>query len=175
MKATKIINLTILLAGFGALATPRSYGQSEVHPDHFDSPSTEPFPQPKTKEGVAAHAERVHFVGNFKLPYSLRCAGKRLLPGRYAISLRSDGKTGRATLTQKGQTLEIAGLVRPPAEAHARNIILVECMGKAHRLAAIHVEEMELVFAVDPQLEPTSHDKPRRTEKLLLTRASAQK
>jgi hypothetical protein len=175
MKATMFTKLLIILAGFGALATPRSYAQSEVHPDHFDSPSTEPFPQPKTKEGVAVVAEKVHFVGNFKLPYSLRCAGTRLQPGRYTISLRSDGKTGRATLTQKGQTLELAGLVRLPAETHARNTILVECMGKAHRLAAIHVEEMELVFAVDPQLEPTSNDKPRRTENLLLTRASPQK
>jgi hypothetical protein len=107
----------------------------------------------------------VRFDGKVTLPYTLMCAGKKLLPGRYMVSLRSDGKTGRATLNQKGQTLEIAGAVRLPSDPHARNILLVECLGKAHRLSAIHVNEMELVFDWGPQVE---HDKERRTEKLLL-------
>lgn len=175
MKAAHVMRFLVVLAGFASLATPCCYGQSDAFPDQFDSPNAEPSPQPKTKEGDAAKTGKVRFDGQVTLPYSLRCAGKRLLPGRYTISLRSDGNTGWATLNQKGQSFEIAGAVRLPADPHARNILLVECLGKIHRLSAIHVKEMELVFDSDPQVEHTSDGKPRRTEKLLLTRTSSQK
>jgi hypothetical protein len=175
MKTPKIMKLLVILTGFAALAIPCCYGQSDAFPDQFDSPNTESFPPPKTKEGVGAKTVKVSFDGQVTFPYSLRCAGKRLLPGRYTSLLRSDGKTGWATLTRKGQTLEIAGVARLPANTPARNTLLVECTGKAHRLAAIHVEEMELVFAADPQLEHTSRGQPRRTESLLLARMSPQK
>ncbi len=114
----------------------------------------------------------MRFDGKFTLPYTVMCAGKKLLSGRYTVSLRSDGKTGRATLNQKGQTLEIAGTVRLPSYSHASNIPLVECLGKAHRLWAIHVNDMELVFDSAPQVKQTSDDKPRRTEKLLLIKTN---
>jgi len=164
-----------VLAGFAILATPRGYAQSEIVPDHFDSPNTEPFLQSKTNGDVGEAMSKVRFSGKVNLPYSVHCTGKRLLPGRYTISLRSDGKTGRATLTQKGRTLEVAGVVRLPANTRARNTVLVESVGKAHRLVAIHLEEMELVFAADPQLEHTSNGQARRTENLVLTRTSPQK
>ena len=173
MKAAQVMTLLFVLVGIATVATPRAYAQSEIDPDHFDSPNTEPFSQSKTKVDVDAVMGKVRFRGKVNLPYSLRCTGKRFLPGRYSISLRSDGKTGQATLTQTGQTFEIAGVVRQlRADTHARDTLLVERIGKAHRLAAIHVGEMELVFAADPQLDDTSNGKPRRTENLLLTRTS---
>jgi hypothetical protein len=175
MKTLRVIKLLVALAGFTALATPGCYGQSDVDPDHFDLPTIAPFPQPKSKEGNARKAEKVRFDGNVTLPYTLTCAGKRLLPGRYAFSLPSEGKTGRAILNQRGQITEIAGVVRRPADPHARNVLVVECSGKAHRLSAAHVKEMELVFDSGPQVEHPSDDKPRRTEELRLTRVSPQK
>jgi hypothetical protein len=148
---------------------------SEIDPDHFDSPNTEPLPQPKTKEGNPAEARRVRFDGKVTLPYSLMCAGRKLLRGRYTVSLRSDGKTGRATLNQKGKTLEIAGAVRLLSHPHASNILLVECVGKAHTLSAIHVNEMELLFDSDPRADQTSTLKPARIEKLPLLRTVSRK
>lgn len=174
MKAAKFISLLLGLAGFAALAIPGAYAQSEVNPDQFASPNTERFPQPNTKEVVAVVTEQTRFNGRFTLPCSLRCAGKKLLPGRYRISLRADGKAGRVTLTQKDQILEIAGVVRPPVGMHAGNIALVECIGKVHRLAAIRLEEMELVFDVDPLVNPMPQGKAKRTERLLLARTSPQ-
>jgi hypothetical protein len=175
VTGTHVWKLLLVLAGFAVLATPRGYAQSEIDPDHFDSPNTAPFLQSKTNVAVDAAMGKVRFSGKVNLPYSVRCTGKRLLPGHYTISLRSDGKTGRATLTQKGQTLEIAGVVRLPADTHGGNTVLVECIGKTHRLAAIHLEEMELVFAADTQVKHTSDTQPRRTENLLLTRTNPRK
>jgi hypothetical protein len=174
VTTAKVIKLLVIFAGFTALATPRCYSQSEIDPDHFDSPNTEPLPQPKSKEGNAAKAEKVRVDGKVTLPYTLVCAGKTLLPGRYTVSLRSDGKTGRAILNQKGQVMEIAGVVRLPADPHARSILMIECVGKAHRLSAVQVKEMKLVFDAGPKVEHPD-DKPRRTEKLLLTRMSPPK
>jgi hypothetical protein len=175
MKTAKIMRLLVALTGFAALAAPCCYGQADAFPDQFDSPNPEPFPQPRTKEGDAAKTGKVRFDGQVTLPYSVRCAGKRLPPGNYSLSISSDGKTGRATLNQKSQTIEIAGVVHMPADSRTRNALFVECIGKSHRLSAIHVKEMEIVFGSDSQVEPTSDGKPRRTEKLLLTSTSPQK
>jgi hypothetical protein len=173
MRTAKIIKLLVILTGFATLATPVCYGQSDVDPDHFGSPNEKPFTQPNAKEGDGAETGKVHFDGTVVLPYNLLCAGKRLPPGRYTVSLRSDGKIGRATLNQKGQSLEIVGGVRVPTHPHARNILLIECLGKIHKLSAIHVKKMELVFDSDPQVEHDSDGKLKRTETLLLTRTSS--
>jgi hypothetical protein len=175
MKTPKIIKLLLILAGFAALATPYSYCQSDAFPDQFDAPNTEPFSQPKTKEADAAKRGKMRFDGKVILPYTVMCAEKRLPPGRYTISLWSDGKTGRATLHQRSQSLEIASTVRTSADPNARNILLVECLGKAHRLSAIHGNEMELVFDSNPQAGRRSDGKPQRTEKLPLIRTNLQK
>ena len=41
----KVTALTLLMALGGSGA----YAQAEIDPDHFDSPNTEPFDQPKTQ------------------------------------------------------------------------------------------------------------------------------
>jgi hypothetical protein len=72
-------------------------------------------------------------------------------------------------LNQKSQTIEVAGVVRIPADNRARNTLFVECIGKTHRLSAIHVAELDLVFDPNRQAEPASHGKTRRIERLPLT------
>ena len=169
VKTVLVIRLLVVLTGFVAFATPRAYAQSEVDPDHFGSPSTEPIPQSKAKAGVAGEMGKVRFAGKVTLPYTVQCAGKRLPPRTYSLSLHSDGKTGRAMLNQQSQTIEIAGVVRIPVDNRARNELFVECIGKTHRLSAIHVAELDLVFDPNRQVEPGSNGKPRRIERLPLT------
>ena len=175
MKVTHVMRVLVVLTGFAALQAPRVYAQSEIDPDHCDSPNTEPFSQSKTKVDVGRAMQNVRFSGKVNLPYSVQCAGKTLPPGNYSLSISSDGKIGRATMNKKGQTFEIPGAVRLPGDSHSRSTVLVECIGKIHRLSAIHVKEMEVVFDSDPQVAHTSDAKPRRTEKLLLTLTSPQK
>ena len=168
MKAVQVIRILLILAGFAALATPGSYAQSEIDPDHFESPNTEPFPQPKTKAAKGTEMGRVFFSGEFRLPYSLQCAGKRLLAGNYSLALHSDGKIGWVTLNQKGRTTEIAGVVRLPADSRARNALFVERSGNTRRLSAIHVAELDLVLDPDQEGKRDSGGRPRRIEKLPL-------
>lgn len=176
MKTTLAIRLLVVLLGFAAAAAPRGYAQSEIDPDHFDSPNTEGFPQPKTKPDVGAETGKGRFRGQFTLPYSVRCAGKRLPRGNYSFSLRSDGKIGRATLNQKGQSMQVTGVVRAPADSREQNVLFVECRGNTRRLSAIHVAELDVVL--DPpgeQMESSSPGEPSRIEKLPLFLAGPQK
>jgi hypothetical protein len=171
MNVTSVIRIfagvAVLLVFGGAVA----HAQSEVDPDQFDSPNTEHFPQPKAKESVAVVTEQ-RFNGTFMLPYSLECAGRRLLAGRYSLSLRSDGKVGRVTLNQKNQSLEIAGVVKKQAHNPGPSALYVELSGNARRLLAIHLAELDLVFDPDQQ---SSGGRAARIEKLALLLVRPQK
>ena len=67
------------------LGPSRACAQAEIDPDHFDSANTEP---------VRQLVRVIRYDDTFSLPYSVRCNGKQLAPGKYSISLRSDGKVG---------------------------------------------------------------------------------
>ena len=60
MKSSVILKLPILLCCFGAflLFAPACKAQSEVDPDHFDSPNTEPLE--KVSPLVASKTNHVH-------------------------------------------------------------------------------------------------------------------
>ena len=101
----KVTALTLLMALGGAGA----YAQAEIDQDHFDSLNTEPFGQPKSQS--QEHATR--YDGNFSLPYAVQCSGRQLAPGKYSVSLRSDGKVGHEVLKSKSQSIEVTSVVHP--------------------------------------------------------------
>jgi hypothetical protein len=174
MNITSVIRI---FAGVAALLVVWSSGaraQSEVNPDQFDALNTEHFPQPKVKESAVVVTEQ-RFSGTFMLPYTLECAGKRLLAGHYSLSLRADGKTGRVTLNQKAQRIEIAGIVQKQARNPGPSALYVGLSGNARRLLAVHLAELDLVFDVDQQIRQSTGGKPARVEKLALLLAGPQK
>jgi hypothetical protein len=112
-----------VLGGFGS----RGRAQSETDPDHFDSPNTEPFK--KARPNVGTEAVTISYEGRFSLPYKVQCNGKGLAPGKYSVSLLSDGKVGQAILNPNGQAIPILGVVRRPTNKHQTDAILVEVDG----------------------------------------------
>jgi hypothetical protein len=175
VKAAHVMKILLVLAGFATFAIPRGFAQSEIDPDHFDSPNTEPFLQSKTKADVGAEIGKVRFSGKFNLPYSVQCAGKRLQPGNYLLALRSDGKTGWVTLNQKGQAIGISGLVHNQAHKPANHALIIEHDGKMRRLSVIQVAELELVLDPNRQIERSSRNRLRRIEKLPLVLVDGRK
>jgi hypothetical protein len=166
----KIISIMGILAGLSGLIAigPSSAGaQSEIDPDHFESPNVEPFERAKVNTRSEAMATR--YDGKFTLPYAVQCSGKSLPPGRYSVSLHSDGKIGQATLKQKGRAISIPGVVHKQAHKYGSDALVVELSRKTRRLSAIQVAELELVFEPQPPIESSSDKKPSRFEKLLLT------
>ena len=55
--------------GIFVLTSLGAYAQSEVDPDHFDSPNTEPIPQPKLTPTPPSSETR--YDGKFTLPYEV--------------------------------------------------------------------------------------------------------
>jgi hypothetical protein len=174
MNVTSVIRMFAGVAGLLFFWNSGARAQSEVNPDQFDALNTEHFPQPKVKESAVVVTEQ-RFSGTFMLPYTLECAGKRLLAGHYSFSLRSDGKTGRVTLNQKAQRIEIAGAVQKQARNPGPSALYVGLSGNARRLLAVHLAELDLVFDVDQQIRQSTGGKPARVEKLALLLAGPQK
>jgi hypothetical protein len=165
MKVGSIVGILAGLSGLIAIGAPCARAQSEVDPDHFESPNVEPFERAKIKTSREAMA--IRYGGKFTLPYPVQCSGKSLPPGRYSVSLHSDGKIGQATLQQGGQAIGIP-VVHKQARKYGINALIVELSGKTRRLSAIQVAELDLVFEPKPRTESSSDSKPRRFQKLLL-------
>jgi hypothetical protein len=165
----RVVAIYIGLLGSATLGAACAYAQSEIDPDHFDSPNTEPMPQPRT---AGSKVTEFRYDGTLSLPYSVLCNGKKLAPGKYAISVRFDGKVAHATFNQNGHAIEIAGVV--PTEAPKQHdkrdeVVVVENNKKEPALSVVRVAGFDFVF--DPKLRtdlPPDH-KTARAEKVLLT------
>ena len=152
------------LVGSGVLGTSSARAQSEIDPDHFDSPNTEPFPRPMANTQIGA----IRYDGEFTLPHKVHCNGVSLRPGKYSVSLHSNGKVGQATLNQKGHTTEIAQIIQTPA-AKQRNEVLVENNGEGWTLSVIRVSGFDFILDPKHSAGPSPNSKGARVEKVLLT------
>jgi hypothetical protein len=159
--------LANLAAGI-LLAAPSARAQFEINPDHFDSPNMVPFDQSKTKANFEGAVANVHYEGRFILPYSVRCNGKNLHPGKYSIFLRADGKVGQARLNRNDETMDIAGVVQKQARRAGSNALVVELNRGTRKLSEIQIAQLDLILS-------SSDSKPERTERLLLTESTHKK
>ena len=148
----KEILVAVFLGLLGSLLLGAScaYGQSEIDPDQFDSPNTEPMPQPGAADSKVT---ALRYDGTFSLPYGVLCNGKKLAAGKYSISFRFNGKVAQATISQKGHAIEIAGVI--PAEASKQHdnrdeVVIVENGKKEPVLSVVRVTGFDFVF--DPKL-----------------------
>ena len=149
--------------GIFVLTSLGAYAQSEVDPDHFDSPNTEPIPQPKLTPTPPSSETR--YDGKFTLPYEVQCNGRSLPPGRYSFSFRSDGKLGQGALKWKDRTLEIAGIVRQKARKTRHDALIVESNRSARTLSLIRLADFEFVLDVKREM----NNAPSRIESLPVT------
>lgn len=173
MKILWVMRTFVGLTGLVALGSPRAYAQSEIDPDHFEMTNTEAFEQPKTR--TDSEAARLHYEGNFILPYRLQCNGKNLLPGRYAVSLSSHGSTFQLTLNRKGRAARIEGIEQKQNRNRMPDALIVERRGTARQLSEMHVAQLDLIFAATPGLEHPAAGKSRSIERLPLILTDLQK
>jgi len=119
---------------------------------------------------VNLHAKTatVRYLGSFRLPYALQCHGAKLPPGKYLLTLRSDGAIGHATLKQNGQAIAVRGVLRQPAQADGKDVIMVEGDGASRRLVEIHAAKLDLVVDSDSPVAAASRSEVKRIERLPL-------
>lgn len=107
MKTLQLFACFIGLAVFITLGNSRAQAQAEIDPDHYETADTESLPQ--SKMVVPDQVGKMRCEGNFLLPSSVKCNGTSLPPGRYLISVNSEGRTVRITLNRpdaQGSTQE---------------------------------------------------------------------
>lgn len=143
VKLRLIVRMLVCLVVFVGLRTLHARSQQEVDPDHFDSSAVEPIPQTQ-----AAHSpvKSVRYDASFSLPYSVRCSGKKLAPGTYSVSLRSDGRVARGVLRSAAQAIETASVVRTQAAKPASGVVVVKNQQNLRTLSAICIKGFTLVF-----------------------------
>ena len=166
MKTVRLITYFIGLAVLVTVGNPRAYAQSEIDPDHYETRDTEPLPQSKTN--TSGQVAKIHYEGNFTLPYSLQCNRSSLPPGKYSIAVDSEGRTVRVTLSKRGHSVRIEGVTQRQNLNHRRNVLVVQRNGAAHQLSLIQVAQLDLVFSPTFGLERQANGKPRNLQELPL-------
>ena len=139
-----LIGLAVLLA----LGGSRAYAQFEIDPDHYETREPESIEPSKTK---APGLAKIHFEGNFTLPYTLQCNGRSLPPGKYSVSVDSDERTVQVTLNRAGQMLRLQGIARRQNRRRQPAALVVTRNGKVRRLSSIRVAQLDLVFDPGPE------------------------
>ena len=162
----RAIAIFVGLFGPVMLGPTCAYAQAEIDPDHFDSPITEPIPQPKTADSKVT-VTRYYRV--FSLPYSALCNGKKLAPGKYSVSLRSDHDVVQATFNRQGHAIEIAGVVQTKAPKHQDEVVVVENNRNGRTLSVVRVRGFDFVFDPKRSADPSTDSRPKRAEKLPLS------
>ena len=154
------------LSGLIALGAPPARAQFEIDPDHFEGPNTEPLGKVKADSGGVG---TIRYDGKFRLAHTVECNGKSLRPGRYSVSLRYDGKVGRATLNRNGRTIRIGGVAHRQAHRQGNDALIVELQGTTRRLSAIQVAKLDFVLDPELQMKNSTHGERWRLERLPLT------
>lgn len=121
MKTVRCITCLIGLAVFVGLENPRAYAQAEVDPDHYETRDPEPLPQANTN--APSPVDKIHYAGNFVLPYRLQCNRSSLPPGKYSIAVESEGGTVNVTVSRKGHSTKIEVITEEKtSESQAQHI-----------------------------------------------------
>lgn len=145
MKVASKVTIAMALGAFAVLACPGARAQSEISPDHFDSPEMVPFDAPKA--AAPASAAALDYSGEVTLAHRVRVNGKSVAAGNYRVSLHSDGKTVELRLKRRGQTVAVQTVAYHNAPSTERGYLVVERRGNARRVSVVHAGLLQLVFA----------------------------
>lgn len=159
--AWMVRTLTLMIA-----ASIPAWSQAEIDPDHYDEPNA--LPVQKANVNTPADTGTVRYLGSFRLPYALQCHGAKLRPGKYSLTLRSDGITGRAILKQNGRAIAVPGVLRQSARTDGKDSIIVKHDGTSRRLVEIQAAKLHLVVDSDPPTPAASDSKATQIERIPL-------
>ena len=151
MKVTTVVKSSVFAAALGlaCLLPATTHAQADVSPDIYEVVSTETVMAEQQVQAAANATKPADFQGHFALPYEVRCKGKSLRSGQYALSVKSEG-TGRVvTITRNGETMNIRAqeLTGNPAASHST--VLVRKSHEGRLLEAVYVRQLNMLLFLD--------------------------
>jgi hypothetical protein len=173
VKTMPWLTCLIGLAVFVGLGNPRAYAQSEVDPDHYET--WDPEPPPQSKMNAAEQVSKIHYEGNFVLPYSLQCNRSSLPPGKYSIAVDSEGGRVHVTVSGRGHSMKIEGITKRQTPNHRRSVLVVERSGATRHLSVIEVAQLDLIFSPTLGFEHLADGKLRNLQEVPLISAASRK
>lgn len=115
--------------------------QAEVDPDHFDSPNT----VATVAKSATSNRNVSQNSGSFFLPFEVACAGAKLKPGHYSVSIQQSGKRDRVTLTRIVNGIPVGAIevtATPRLSARGPNALVVDRVNQQRTLTAINLQEL---------------------------------
>lgn len=114
--------------------------QAEVDPDHFDSPSN----VSTVAKRATSNRSPSQAHGSFFLPFDVACAGVKLTPGQYSVSIQQSGKRDVVRLVRtvngvRAQALEVTAMPRPNAEGPGG--LVIDRINQRRTLTAISLQQ----------------------------------
>ena len=151
MKMTTVVKSSVFAAALGlaCLLPATTHAQADVSPDIYEVVSTDTVVAEQQVQAAANATKPADFQGHFALPYEVRCKGKSLKSGQYALSVKSEG-TGRVvTITRNGETMNIRAqeLTGNPAASHST--VLVRKSHEGRLLEAVYVRQLNVLLYLD--------------------------
>jgi hypothetical protein len=116
----KTLGLIACLVGLALLVTlgsSRAQAQAEIDPDHYETVDAIAKPLPQSKAVTPRPVGKINCEGDFLLTSSVRCNTSSLPPGKYLISVNSEGRTVRITLNRR----EAEGIIQAQNRNRRRN------------------------------------------------------
>ena len=151
MKITTVVKGSILAAALGiaCLLPVTTHAQAEVSPEVYDVVSTETMAAEQQLIASSNTAKPADFEGRFALPYEVRCKGKSLKSGQYAVSVKSEG-TGRVvTISRNGETMNIRAQELTGNSAPKHSTVLVRKSHDGRLLEAVYVRQLNVLLYLD--------------------------
>ena len=151
MKITTVVKGSIFAAALGlaCLLPVTTHAQAEVSPEVYDVVSTETIAAEQQLIAASNTAKPADFQGRFALPYEVRCKGKSLKSGQYALSVKSEG-TGRVvTISRNGETMNIRAQELTGNSAANHSTVLVRKSHEGRLLEAVYVRQLNVVLYLD--------------------------
>ena len=149
MKITTVVKSSIFAAALGIACLLPATTHAQVSPEVYDVVSTETIAAEQQLIAASNTAKPADFQGRFALPYEVRCKGKSLKSGQYALTVKSEG-TGRVvTITRNGETMNIRAQELGGNSAANHSTVLVRKSHEGRLLEAVYVRQLNVVLYLD--------------------------
>lgn len=140
MTTTKI---TWMIAGLvlACFLPATTRAQAETGADEYKTPAS-------TTEAAAV---KPSFQGSFSLAYPVGCGGNKLDPGKYTLSMKTEGMHKTVTIHREGSDVVLAVLSVSQIPASGQNALLVRHGPgpKSHTIEGVYLDNIKTVFYLD--------------------------
>jgi len=136
--------------GFACLLPATVHAQVDAQPDTnlSEGPNMERI-GPQAAPIADAKEAKADFAGTFSLPYDLKCGAKSLKPGRYSLSVKSQGTSRFVTIHGNAANVNIQARVVPANRGTSQSALLVRNSGEGRRLEAVYVEGLNAMLYLE--------------------------